>query len=652
MGKGKGGTVLGPSWDRPVTGAFSVRSGILIMNLSDRIRERKVVFLVGSGISTGYPSCLPSAKQLLSLSAEHYLPEQRKHDIQQIIEFIQPEIFYQELSYFMSQEALSSFHLLDCPNAKPTLAHFLIVALAHAASVPVITTNFDRLLEAAALDMGISAKVVGSEGPFSANSGNFEIWKVHGSVGQPLLALMPQITQPNVDLLDALATIAQGKHLCFIGYSGRDIDLFPQIRQFAGRNQNVWVDPYPNAALEARARSIGAFPILKCKFEDYASQQLPHVFDEISAKGVDVINLQVDHSAEAETVVRTAIAAEMNRLSSRGRISPDESALLLGICLSRVGRHDSALSYLLTQNVFRSASPGIGSHAAVIMARLADFLSDYRGSEKYARYAARRLRAFACADKPQMLSLKVQTLHAFAMSKKMQMGPHLFYPKVGMTCRPNLSSALRVLALYIWFTFRIRLTISKATGISRFRRLRSPPPSSNVWILCAWNRFLDHKTVLYALLITAVGRFSIFKVGVIKGLKKILIQAEQAGDTTIMAHTRKQLQQLGVYEGSDLEFVSSAYELTVDDLNLALVHRNSGDEYVGHGELQSAAREYCRMLRLAVKCKSKATILKAYVGLYACGKVPRAAIVKKRLTGLSGSGYEQFTNTFLRARLR
>ena len=66
--------------------------------------QGKVVFFVGSGISAEYPACLPSAWQLIKLSADLFLPNDEPERLKRVLgdnelgfEGIQPEVYYERL---------------------------------------------------------------------------------------------------------------------------------------------------------------------------------------------------------------------------------------------------------------------------------------------------------------------------------------------------------------------------------------------------------------------------------------------------------------------------------------------------------------------------------------------------------------------------
>jgi hypothetical protein len=459
------------------------------------LEQRQVIFFVGSGVSWG---CLPTASELLKLGASVYLPADQQENISRISR-IQPEIFYQELSYFIGEKAISSFDVLDSPTTRPLLAHYLIVWLASKASLPVITTNFDRLLEKAAENLHLSPNIVGPEGPFSINK-QFEIWKVHGTVGQKLFALMPQITQPNFKLLAALESLYQENHVCFVGYSGRDVDLFPLIKSFKNLRQPFWIDPCPAKDVRKRKDSIGA-NFLETTLDELVQKRQPEVIAKLLAAGMS--ETHESGMMQNRTTVSEIIENERKKLNSENHLNEIEKNLFLAICFARTGKFEAAFKFLSPREkeMTESAGPELAARVVLTLALLADFLSDYRACEQYAAKAREILCRVRCHS-TKTHSLGVQALHAIAMARKMQLCTRFSYSNAKINFSPNFILAAWRYLLHFYFMLKIRRLlnhIDHRRGFG-FWGLRVPSIDSSAWQLWAWNRFLDHKTIFYSYL--------------------------------------------------------------------------------------------------------------------------------------------------------
>lgn len=617
------------------------------------VESGQVVFFVGSGISLSYPACLPSAKQLVAFILSQYMPRPSPGERERILDRIWPEVLYQDLMAFIGDGALLPFKILAYPKAKPTLAHYLIVKAAASGQVPVITTNFDCLLEETARRLKLRAEVIGPSGPYWPKGAEVPIWKVHGSIGpanqstvpSDLLATVSRITQPNVPLLRELRALFKERHVCFVGYSGSDLDLFPMIRDFSDIKTPFWVDPFPSARLDARAKSIGA-TLIPNTLEDI----LPKSLADLEAAGVSMTEFQplTDSDAKLRTEIDDHLSLIGKEQLQHYALSPQRQRLLLAIYLNRVGDHPGALDQLYKHRAGLESGLDHADQALLLltMARLYDCLSDYRQSEIYARsaLAATKWRQ-PMRPNHKTISLRVQGLHALSMAKKMQLGPSFSYGAPEVDFVPSSAQNVSVLLRYILAALRMRLLLY-------FLRISKSDSRATIWTLSGWHWYLDHKIVLLALVEAALGRFP--KLGrfaerwLLDFLHRTEIQASDRGDARILAHVQKQLQRHGFPLAADIELAFDAYDLATDPLNQALIHRNMGDSYLKDGRKRDAIAEFEKALALATQCGSKATALKALVGLYISGKKIGEADLVSRIQGLSGSGYDQFVSQFRR----
>lgn len=616
----------------------------------DLVRQGKVVFFIGSGVSLSHPACLPSAKRLLSLGLSLYLPDDAVDQRTVVSEKMWPEVYYQELMAFIGEGALLPFHALAHPAASPTFAHYLIVCASARGGVPIITTNFDCLLEEAARSLlGIEPRVIGPAGPYSGIGHSFSIWKVHGSVGSDILATMPRITQPNVNLLRELHLLLMDRHICFVGYSGSDIDLFPMIKEFVGIKKPIWIDPFRTAPLLLRAKSIRA-TFIQCTLDEAFSVGTSDVLNELRNAGISPDSIR--RRATEESSLRSMIDDELSRIENEARsscsLSMDQKRLLLAICLARVGAPMRALEYLRSH-------PTLGARLGredqvlllVTMARLSDCVSDYRASEDFAKAGLTEINrpgAFALDDKA--VALRVQGLHALSMAKKMQLGPSFSYGGTDVDFMPNPVAVAVVLTRYIWAASRMKLLLGS---------LDSRPSNSraDVWQFFAWHWYLDHMLVLFSLLEAGFGRApglrALWHWWIQRSLRRLEAKALQNGDARVLAHVQKELQRHGFESTAKLALAFTAYDLVTDPLNRALVHRNAGDSLLNRERRTDAKREFEKSLLRAIECGSRATVLKALVGLHVCGETITASDLDSHVRGISGLGYERFITQFRRA---
>lgn len=205
-------------------------------------KEDNLFFFCGSGIS--YDSYLPSAAEILKLTSQIFLPTNiDKDELSVILNKIQPEIFYEHLLKLTnSVECLDLWKCLhnDYNSSLPNKEHIFIVYYSFMHNVPIFTTNFDLMFENAAKILGIEYDIfLPDDNPDDMDNrlNKLKICKLHGSISDKagnlsinsLYSTMTQISKVNTRWIEYICKLMTLKNLCFVGYSGRDLDYFPFI---------------------------------------------------------------------------------------------------------------------------------------------------------------------------------------------------------------------------------------------------------------------------------------------------------------------------------------------------------------------------------------------------------------------------------------
>ena len=235
-----------------------------LLELIAALKSKKVFFFAGSGISL--MSGLPSVLDILSRTCQKWIPDLWEHPLKRdLLEKIQPELFYSILleCNYGNTDCLGmwgSFHPKNWEifadgnyHPKPAIEHLFIAAYSHFAHVPIFTTNYDTMLEQACEDLGIHSKTLifsdkppdavsytQSQHPLHSGADTVIICKIHGNIYRTqnhfdpdaLKTTMAEITKKNEPWLEFLLSILEQKSVCFAGYSGRDIDYFPFIKEY------------------------------------------------------------------------------------------------------------------------------------------------------------------------------------------------------------------------------------------------------------------------------------------------------------------------------------------------------------------------------------------------------------------------------------
>jgi tetratricopeptide (TPR) repeat protein len=212
-------------------------------------RDSRLVIFAGAGISMAAPTNLPSWPDVnrivvcsLAAAAGSAVGEPLAAKAADLIlarheqEKLPPEYQAQVLAEFLHDRYFEVLRHLD--SDRPNSTHLAIAWLARLGCVrAVITTNFDRVLEAAFAATGTSLhrcfqpedfRALASDlTRFDKNDGPCHLLKLHGSVDDPA-TLIDTLAQRKRGLaapvLDCVRHLLRSYHWLFLGFSGQDLE--------------------------------------------------------------------------------------------------------------------------------------------------------------------------------------------------------------------------------------------------------------------------------------------------------------------------------------------------------------------------------------------------------------------------------------------
>jgi tetratricopeptide (TPR) repeat protein len=211
--------------------------------------QGRLVAFVGAGVSMVPPTCLPSwsglneavlhalAGNLVDLLGEHRAGELARLVVaRQEAELLPPEYQAELISNRLRH---NYFHVLQCLNSnEPNDVHLQLAALGHAGKLrAIITTNFDRALEAAFTVLGVPLDVHSDPRGFEALAADLkrfergdhpcQLLKLHGSAENPE-TLIDTLAQRKKGFPEATSAcirhLLRFGHWLFLGYSGADLE--------------------------------------------------------------------------------------------------------------------------------------------------------------------------------------------------------------------------------------------------------------------------------------------------------------------------------------------------------------------------------------------------------------------------------------------
>ncbi len=250
-------------WHRKNNKTINIENNIRFLASQLELKDQKVVFFLGAGVSytSGLPlgntlrdlllmklyPDYPSFKQAEEFRKSFYLDYPEQHEVTL-------EMVLQQLGQRLGCQGIIDFLVPFFNNIKePTLSHQLIASLAKKKFISlVLTTNFDNLLEEALQREEIDFKVISDRDAYALNQkGNvFTIWKLHGDLKQPqsLCVTQKDVIQFPVEKRNALYKIFQNYSIVFLGYSMRDPDVKEVINEVPVKEKKYgffWIDPIP-----------------------------------------------------------------------------------------------------------------------------------------------------------------------------------------------------------------------------------------------------------------------------------------------------------------------------------------------------------------------------------------------------------------------
>lgn len=266
--------------------------------LFDSLKKQNCFFFTGSGISLS--SQVASVSDVLGHTCNVFLPEYEsdfshvpgKISLSRkdyICNYIQPELFYSILLDFAQDETvlgmwncLKQDHYTKRYIPKPNFIHYFIVVYSYLSKVPIFTMNYDKMFESACEMLNIPYFVHVDTSRLSEHKERVAICKLHGDLQEntgdkvtsnDIGTTMSSISKKNSKWLQYINDNMKQYDMCIWGYSGRDIDYFPFIKDYPNttNKKRFWAIGNPekftvdgitkeNASLLPNVRRIKGYP--------------------------------------------------------------------------------------------------------------------------------------------------------------------------------------------------------------------------------------------------------------------------------------------------------------------------------------------------------------------------------------------------------
>jgi len=592
--------------------------------LVNKISNGEIFFFGGSGIS--YDSFMPSAEKILSNTVEVFLPQKDEFLTinNKIISKIQPEVFYENLLYLTNSN--NSLHLwnslspdylkrYDFPVV-PNINHCFIVDYSVKNNVPIFTTNFDILFEEASKKLGYEHKVVL---PYTEDEKDviksFEnnkikkniayIFKLHGTIDsiQTLHTTMTSISRVNSNVINFLKCLCNRKHITFVGYSGKDIDYFPEIKKMELRLKPFWIskfdkrdETYRNSEEIEAIRVEGKYPL---KF-----------FDKINNnQKIKTKQLEIDHSIE-ERIFYDLKEGIRNLIEW----SEEDKMLLLGLLCKEIGEYE--IAYDILQKLYRNCFLLFANNEKklILLINLSKLAHE---NSKYVSCGLFAKKALEITEKDSSLDCySIVSLCQISESKR-------------MTIAHDISFSNNCNYFEAFFAF---ISFFKNSVIIK-RKIKNIEVSKNISTshIYAIHDSIEHKIRIIALLQAIVKPITDKNITfvsnglrkyLIKKLEKIKIESSSEGYSQGVANSLKFLTKINrnmdaLAEGEHI------YDLTSYETGKGLALKNRAEYHFQNREYETSKQLFLDSYDTGINSGNKLNAIKGLFGVAKCNKALR-----------------------------
>lgn len=399
------------------TGSFASRPmEDLVEETVAAVSGRPMVFFLGAGASAASPSFLPQPWLIQQEVYRCVAPEGATHAQRELIVNSLPEIYHEvllELGGERTRDIWQVLSMWERPREAPSLAgfdlgpnlvHHLVVYLSWKSQRPVVTVNFDNMLERAAENLGLQP-----DARLDAEPGDnrVAIWKLHGTVERQrsIRTTLQGITAANRTVLDRIEYEFERSNGCLIGYSGKDIDFFPFLCGWDSARPVNWLSlSLSDTAIE---RFPAAFLGIDAPAEDWARRVIPRLQerDEVLSR----LEAELERPPVPAEPVKRAYHEAVRRHAERiyGDTFPagdPQRDLAHAMSLAALGDNRSADSWADRYLAHPDAATST-CRAHLLKSAMAHEFARYEDSGSYAGKAlalARRHRLDAQADEAQL----------------------------------------------------------------------------------------------------------------------------------------------------------------------------------------------------------------------------------------------------------
>lgn len=626
----------------------------------EKIKTGDVFFFAGSGIS--YMSLMPSAGKVLCKTSQLFLPQDNEFKIERekvIVDdnkyTIQSEVFYENLLYLTN--SLDSILLWKClsPNflknysfpIAPNINHLFIVDYSVRNKVPIFTTNFDCLFESAANELNYNHKIIL---PYTEDerstielfkndkleNNTAYIFKLHGSISigendsiATLFTTMNSISKVNFTIINFLQNLCNNKYIVFAGYSGKDIDYFPEIKKRTLKLKPFWIDKFHDIETKNNCEYIKASEVLSYPNEIF-------------------MNIKPEFVRNTPTIKEEILESIFNDLHSiikeRVEFNAEDKKLLLGLLLKEVGEYKPSYSLLLTlyrNNYFNKEKETI---LLINLSKLAHENSKYESCHFFAKEALRVINSDS-----KLESYTIISLCQISESRRM-----LIAHDISFFYNINYIDSLFAIISFIKNSFIIK---------RKSRKLRSESKEKISYIFVRHDS-IEHKIRFYALLQAIIKPIIDQNIGNISNSlrshlerkwQNIRAECAKIGYSHGIANSFKFQTRIN----KDIESLNEGehiYDLTTAATGKGLALRNRAEYHFENKEFDLSKKYFYDFFDSGIKSGNNLNAIKGLFGIAKCNKTLKITplleqnelySLKKLMFNIEGKNWQKYFSKIL-----
>jgi tetratricopeptide (TPR) repeat protein len=391
--------------------------------------DQKIAVLAGAGVSIPPPSRLPAGGAFMSGLIKTIAPPEL---VEELLAFSNPFradrksagdfLRFEGLLQLVRETVDPSLEVLDIlddeAHQQPNLNHFFLATLiGHGHTV--FTTNFDALIEAAAVDarIGIACKPVINSEDFAASAQTapaFPLFKLHGSLKrwtehgvyearETIQATIDTVGESGMEMKfepgkrRVLRASLTERPLIVLGYSGYDdFDIVPVLASLRSSQELIWIN---HTSGNAACKHITWTELAKHMPADYAgsfikkehdfiytvgrsgvrSKERLHLFDADSALVIKIIAGRlglplIDPPSSREPPRAEALDAYFANWGKRRGLLKRDRYYIAGRIIGSMGRYAEGLAHML-----HAHSLYVAAGDPNVLIPVSRFIADYTG---------------------------------------------------------------------------------------------------------------------------------------------------------------------------------------------------------------------------------------------------------------------------------